>query len=212
MEKIGARVAFFERSENGIIDGFDSADDEKAASLLKPFEMVFVFSQVLDFYGYVVGHIRKFAVESFDEFDGMANAVEEIGIAKRNVLRASSHLATNIFKNNVAADDAKHAFVNGHNRTVAAKMFAAAAGFGGANDAIAVTGNDEVSVLFHQGQTCTVRHFKVQAFEENCRFCLRAVLRETVLRQAISQMNKFVLKFAAENGGDAERAQIVGVH
>ena len=109
--------------------------------------VLFVFSQVLDFYGDVIGHIRKFAMEFLDEWNRVADTVEKVRIAERNVLRAGRHLPANVFQYNPARYDAKDAVVNRHDRAMPAKMLAAAAGFRRTNDSIAVVGNYQVRVL-----------------------------------------------------------------
>ena len=91
--------------------------------------MFFMFSQVLDFYGDVVGHVREFAMKFFDQRNGVADAIEKIWIAERNVLRAGGHLAANVFQYNFARHDAENSVVHRHDRAMAAQMLAAAAGF-----------------------------------------------------------------------------------
>jgi hypothetical protein len=97
---------------------------------------------MLDFNRHVIGNCRKFPMKFFDKFHGMTNAVEKIGIAERNMLRARGHLAANVFHHYIAAHDAKHALVNRNDGTMPAKMLAAAAGFRRSNDAKAVAGNN----------------------------------------------------------------------
>ena len=89
-----------------------------------------MFQQMLDFYGRVVGDLRKFGVQRFDDAHGVRGAVEEIGIAEGDVARAVRDLLADIVENDVALHDAELALIDGHDRTVAAQMFAAAAGFG----------------------------------------------------------------------------------
>ena len=89
----------------------------------------FVFFQVLDFYGDVVGYVGKFTVKFFDKLHRVTNAIEEVRIAEGNVLRALGDLLADILHHDVAADDSKHAFVNRDDGAMAAKVFAAAAGF-----------------------------------------------------------------------------------
>ena len=55
VKKIFARVALVECAEDDIVEILDGADDEEAACLFELGQMRFVFSQVLDFYGDVVG-------------------------------------------------------------------------------------------------------------------------------------------------------------
>src|SRR5258708_2607137 len=123
-------MAFVEEFQNGIVDGLHRADDKEASGIAKRSEMLLIFAQVLDFDGYVVSEVRKFTMEFSNEFHGMADSVEKVRIAEGDVLRASSRLAANVFENNVAADNSKNTFVHRHDRTVPAKMFAAAAGLG----------------------------------------------------------------------------------
>ena len=57
----------------------------------------------------------------------MADAVEEVGIAERDVLGAGGHLRADVFEHNVCGHDAELPAVDGDDGTVAAQMFAAAA-------------------------------------------------------------------------------------
>src|SRR6266403_3871663 len=137
VQEILARMALLEKFQNCIINGLHGADDKEASGIAKHREMLLVFAQVLDLDRYVVGELRKFPVEFLNEFHGVANAVEEVRIAERNVLRAGSRLAAHVLANNVAADDSKDTFIDRHDWTVPAKMFATAAGFRRTHDAIA---------------------------------------------------------------------------
>src|SRR3981189_872577 len=116
VQEILSCVAFVEEFQNGIVDRLNRADDEETASIAKGGEMPLVFAQVLDFDRYVVGELREFTVEFLNEVHGMADTVEEVWIAERNVLRAGSRLAANVFEHNIAADDPKNTFVYRHDR------------------------------------------------------------------------------------------------
>ena len=129
MQKILASVAFVESAEHGVIEIFHGADDEEAAGFFELWQVRFVLFQMLDFYGGVVSHIWILVVKFLDELQRMTDAVKKIRITKGNVLCASGYLPPNVLHHNVAADDAKHAFVNRDDRAMAAKVFAAAAGF-----------------------------------------------------------------------------------
>src|SRR5215831_16672919 len=95
--------------------------------------------KMLDLDCHVIGDTGKLPVKLFDQRHGMADAIEEIRIAKGNVLCASGDLPARIFHHDVTGDDAECPFVNRNNRTMAAQMFAAAARFGGTHDAIATS-------------------------------------------------------------------------
>src|SRR6266404_6313392 len=122
VQKILACVAFVEEFQNGIVYRLNRADDEETAGIAKRGEMLLIFAQVLDLDRYVVGELREFPVEFLNEFDGMTDAVEEVRIAERDMLRAGSRLAANVFENNIAADDSKDTFVYRHDRTMPATM------------------------------------------------------------------------------------------
>ena len=109
-------------------------------------QVLFVLDEVLDFDDGVVGEAGKFAMQRCDEGKGVADAVEKIGIAERDVLRASGNLLADVREDDFAIHDTKHAVVNGDNGTVAAEMFAAAAGFGEANGAVFAGGQNQMRV------------------------------------------------------------------
>ena len=94
----------------------------------------------------------------------MAEAIEEIGIAEGNVLRASGDLLANVLHDDVAADDAKNAFVNGDDGAMAAEMLAAAAGFGGTDEARCGAGDVEMGVLGDRREVGAIRSFEDEAF------------------------------------------------
>src|SRR5947209_525233 len=140
-------MAFVEALENGVIDRFNGADHNEAAGIAEMREVLLVFAKMLDLDGDVVGDRGKFAMKSVDYFEGMLDAVEEIGIAERDMLRAGSDLLANVGEDDVAVHDAEDTFIDWHDGAMTAEMFAAAAGLGGANDAKAVFGDHEMGVL-----------------------------------------------------------------
>ena len=74
--------------------------------------MLLVLAEMLNLDRRVVGHMREFVVEVIHDLQRVADAVEEIGIAKGNVLRASGNLLANVGHHHVAADDTKDAVVD----------------------------------------------------------------------------------------------------
>ncbi len=141
-----------------------------------------------------------------NEIHSVTDAIEEVRIAEGNVLRAGGHLLADILHHDVAADDSKDAFVNRDDGTMAAKMFAAAAGFRRADEAESAAGNDEMSVLFDGRHIRAVWDFKIEAFERDERLGLwrncRAIVALLGCLHTFRELREFVLEFAAENGRD----------
>ena len=64
--------------------------------------------------------LREFAMHRCNNRKRVRRAIEEIWIAKRDVLRARGNLLANIIKHNFAFDYADRAVINRHDRAVAA--------------------------------------------------------------------------------------------
>src|ERR1700722_7286241 len=84
---------------------------------------------MLDLDGRVVGDLRELRLELFHNAHRMRWTVPEIGIAEGDVSGSERDLLPNIVEYHVALNHTKLALIYGHDRTVAAEMFAAAAGF-----------------------------------------------------------------------------------
>jgi len=91
-------------------------------------------------------------------------------------------------------------------------MFAAAAGFGGADDTETAAGDDEMRVFFHGRQGGAVGNFEGEALERDERLGLRRFGAESVVLQTFGEMGEALFEFTPENRGDAEAAQIASVH
>src|SRR5215831_18667381 len=102
---------------------------------------------MLDLDGDVVGDGREFAMEGVDEVEGVLDAVEKIGIADGDVLRARGDLLADISEDDATVDDAEDALVDRNDGAVAAQMLAAATGFGVAGDAVSSCGQDDVGIV-----------------------------------------------------------------
>ena len=212
-EKIGAGVALVETSEDGVVDGLDGAGDEEAAGVAQLWQTRGVLQEVLDLDGNVVSERGKFAMQRLDDGDGVANTVEEVGVAEGNVAGAGGDLLANVSEDDVALDDAEGTVVNRHNRTVSAEMLAAAAGFGIADDAMAFTRHDEMGVLFERRETAAVGDVELLAGEGDGWLWLSIRRwRRGRVAEALDEMDEAFFEFAAENGLDAECSQVVGVH
>src|SRR5262245_5401265 len=64
----------------------------------------------------------------FDNSHGVRGTIEEIRIAKRDVLSARRHLGVDVGQHDIRLDDAELTVVDRHDRTMAAEMTASAAG------------------------------------------------------------------------------------
>src|SRR5580704_18284926 len=106
--------------------------------------------EMLDFYGGVIGDLRKFAMQGLDDGNGVANGVEKIRIAKGDVFRARRNLLTYVRKHNFGIDESKCAVVNGNDGTVSAMMLAAAAGFGVTDGTMLAARKNEMRVGFQR--------------------------------------------------------------
>src|SRR5689334_13879473 len=97
--------------------------------------------QVFDLYGDIIGEPGPFAMESFDDSDSVAGAVEEVRVAKGDVLRTRRDLTTDILQYDISLHNPENAAVHRDHRTVAAQMFAAARCLGVAHALGAVGGH-----------------------------------------------------------------------
>jgi hypothetical protein len=102
---------------------------------------------VLDFDGHVVGDVRPAAVQGFRDAHGVGGAVEEVGVAKGDVLGSGGNLAGDVFQHHVRLHDEEAPAVDRNDGAVAAEVLAAAAGLGVADDPRLAAGQGDVSVL-----------------------------------------------------------------
>ena len=85
-------------------------------------------------------------MERLDELERVADAVEEVRIAERDVPRAGGDLPPHVFQHDVALNHAKAPAVDRHDRTMPAQVFAAAACFRVADRAPLAISEVEVGV------------------------------------------------------------------
>src|SRR5208282_1844752 len=137
-------MPFGEAFEDAVVYRLGGGDHEGAAGRAQHRQQIGPAQQVLDFDGDVVAERGKLPVERLDDFDGVARAVEEIGVAEGDVLRPGGHLLADVGQNNFGSDHAEGAAIYGNNGAVAAQMFAAARGFRVADDAVRAVGKAEV--------------------------------------------------------------------
>ena len=122
-----------------------------------------MLQQVLDLDDRVVGERREFAVERFDDPARVRRAVEEIGIAERDVRRALLHLRADVGEHDVDGDDAELAVVDRHDRAMAAAVLAAARGVGRADDLARAVRHLQRRVAIERGQPRAIRLDELQS-------------------------------------------------
>ena len=89
---------------------------------------------VLDLDRDVVGEAGELAGDA-QPVGARGSAVQEIGIAKRDVLRAGADLRAHVVQDDIEWNRPESAAINRHDRTVPAQMLAASRGLGGSDDA-----------------------------------------------------------------------------
>ena len=94
-----------------------------------------MLQDVLDLDGDVEGHARVRGVDRARHRQRVLGAVEEVGIAERDVARAGRHLRADVGDDDVDGHDEEAAAVDRRDRAVAAVVQAAAAGLDVAGDA-----------------------------------------------------------------------------
>src|SRR5580693_3044376 len=105
-----------------------------------------MLQQMLDLDRCVVGELREFAMQLFNERYRVAYTIKKIGVAKGDVLRAGGDLLADIREDDFAIDDAKDPVVHRHDRAVPTEMLAASARFGVTGDAMFAVGQDQMRV------------------------------------------------------------------
>src|SRR6266403_1394715 len=142
----------------------------------------------------------------------MADAVEKVRSTEGDMLRASGNLAPNVLENDSASNNAEDAFVDWNDRTMPAKVLAAATGFSGTDNAIACAGDYEMRILFQRRHTHAVRNLKRQPIHGHHRLWLGPRYRVLDRDKSLCQMDERIFEFAAKNGRDSQRAQVVRIH
>ena len=148
--------------------------------------------------GHVIGERGEFAMQGFHERNGMPHSIEEIWIAKRDVLRAGGHLLPNVRKHDLAVHDTENTVVYRHNRTMPAQMFAAAARFRVSHHAVFAVRQHQVRIGTQRRQSLAIRLLETQTRQRY--ICVQRMnLRRS--RQAIQVLRKIhqgLLKFAPQ--------------
>ena len=123
-------MALIEKLQNAVIERFDGTHHECTPGIPQGRQKFGLLKQVFDLDRSVVGQLRKFAMQSLDQLDGVRRPVKEVGIAERNVLRSRLDLLANVGQHNLALHHAKFSLVNRDYRAMPAQVLAPATGLG----------------------------------------------------------------------------------
>ena len=154
--------------QRAIVHRLDGAGHEETAGLAQPAEQIPVLQQVLDLDGDVVRDGRMRLVQGLDHAHGVGGTVEEVRITKGDVPRAGGDLRGDIREHHLRLHHAKLPLVDRDDRTVAAEMPAAAAGFRVARDHT-LAPDLQRRVARKRRETCAIGHQELQARQRRAR-------------------------------------------
>ena len=173
--------------------------------------MFLVLPQMFDLDRDVVAQPGKLAVQRLYNGDCMPNAIEKIGIPKRDVPRPARHLLPHVFEHNFALHDAKIAFVHRHNRAVAAQMFAAPARFRVSRHAMLPRRENHIRILLQRWKSPPVRRQKLLSGKRNHRLRLPCPIARAAIafpRKPLRKLHKPLLKLASQQRLNTALAQV----
>src|SRR5207302_3989031 len=155
--------------QHGIIDGFDGAGHKQTAGIAQFTQRIGVLEQVFDLDRDVIAELGKFAMHRLNDSHGVRGPVEEVWIAKGNMLSACLNLLTDILEHDVSLHNAEDSVVDRDNRAMPAEVFASAAGLRIAGDSEAAFGHEQMRVLPKRRKMVAIRENELHAVEGNCR-------------------------------------------
>src|SRR5262249_38647720 len=150
-DDVGPRVALVEMGEHGIAQRLDGGDDEETAEGAKLRQALALAEQGLDLRRDVARDGRgdgcERRVKRGSDVGGVGGAVQEVGIAERDVSGAGVDELADVGHDALAIDDEEAPAVHGRDRAVTAVMLAAATGLDVAGQLEAAVSTLEVRVL-----------------------------------------------------------------
>ena len=111
-------MAFLEIGEHDVAERLDGGDDERAAGAGESRQQRAVAEQVFDLRREVVRHAGELGVQRADQPERMPGAVEEVGVAERDVSRAGGDEAADVAEHDVLRHDEESSVVDGRNGAV----------------------------------------------------------------------------------------------
>ena len=155
--------------------------------------------QVLDLDGDVVCDGRELAMQRIHDSRGVRRAVEEVGVAESDVLRARFDLQPDIVDDHLRLDDPEGSTVNRNYRAMPAQVLAPAARFRVSDEAF-VTVQSQPGIARQSRESTPVRRSEGEAVERNLHISGdRIAGRETV--RDVAQRR---LEFPADDAVESE--------
>ncbi len=145
-KEISASVAFLQLFKNEIVKRLNRAHNEQTTRITQFDDEFRVLEQMFDLDGHIVSELWKFIVQCLDQRNRVADAIEKIRVAKRDVFRTSSDLLPHVVEDDFPLNNSKDTVINGNDGAMAAEMFASAAGFRIPDGAVLARGQDEMGV------------------------------------------------------------------
>src|SRR5262245_3581659 len=108
--------------------------------------MLGVAQEVFNLNRYIIGKLRKCRVQCLHQGDGMPDAVEEIRIAKSDVLGPSRYLLSDILQDHVTLHNPETPLIDWHNGAMAAEVLTATARLGVARYALLLWPHHEARI------------------------------------------------------------------
>ena len=199
-------MALVEDLEDPFVDRLDGAGDERASRVLQRRELVVVADEVLDLDRHVVGQRREAAVQLIDDRQRVSRAVEEVGVAEGDVLRAGVDLLADVLDHDITFDDPEAPAVDRHDRTVPAQMAAASRRLGVADDARLVLTDDQRGIALRRRQPGSVGDDEFLTRERDDGLHLRRRLPRA--REPVRERRQTFLELAAEYRDGAEAPEV----
>ena len=169
-----------------------------------------MLDQVLHLDRRIEGDIGKRRVQRAGEPERMSRAVQEVGVAERDVACARRDLGPDVGHHHRFRHDAEAPLVHRHHRAVAAEMLAAAAAFGEARDALRAIGQDQLRIAGKRGQPRAIGCDERNLCETYG--CLSSRRDGVTVAQTLGQIEQRRFELAAENAAGAPRTQERLVH
>src|SRR5207249_6373484 len=209
---VGPRVALVEMGEHGIAQRLDGGDDEETAEGAKLRQVLALAEQVPDLRRDVEGDSRELTVKRARDVERVAGAVQEVGIAERDVSGAGVDELADIGHDDVAIDDEEAPAVHGRDRAVTAVMLAAATGLDVAGQLEAAVSTLEVRVLLEAPKERARWGREVELREDRSRRSARP--DRSAIRGGLEmagQLDERVFHFAAHDGVRAVSQEMLGI-
>ena len=146
-EEILARVPLVEKAQYAVVERFDGARHERAAAGRESRQQIRMLKQMLDLDRDVEADVWIGGAHPVDDVHRVRWTIEEVGVAKCNVVRAGRNLRRDIGQHDVRLDHAELTLIDGHDRAMPAEMLASAARFRGTDNPARAVGHVERRVL-----------------------------------------------------------------